>query len=282
MHQEPKAAISKKLKYPQRFSKWRQEIGFAQRHIIRRVGKVDTVKYCLNNVPHHLNGIKLLFFSDVHCSLTFNKQLWHDLRNSISQAEADLIICGGDLPGRTFDKRTISELLADCQAARKLAVVGNWERCEMSGMNIEQLRDFYRQHNFELLYNQSTSWHGINFYGLDDIKTGVPLFDIPDQPAAYRVLLAHNPDAIIHVADDTVLKHFNLALCGHTHAGQVRIPLFGALASASRYGRRFDAGQFAYCPNKRIKLCISAGVGTSAFPWRLNCPPEIMLIEFTS
>ena len=281
MSQEQKIAISKQLKYPQRFREWRQEISFSRRHIMHRVGRVNTVKYCLKTVHRHLDGIKLLFFSDLHCSLTFDRQLWHNLRDSINQAGADLIICGGDLPGRTFDKAAVSELLADCQASCKLAVIGNWERCEMSGMTTEQLRDFYRQHNFKLLCNQSTTWQGIDFYGLDDIKTGVPKFNIPDAPTAYRVLLAHNPDAIIHIADSEALQYFNLALCGHTHAGQVRMPLLGPLASASRYGRRFDGGQFAHRRYKQIKLCISAGIGTSAFPWRLNCPPEIMLIEFT-
>jgi len=132
-----------------------------------------------------------------------------------------------------------------------------------------------------LLCNQSMSWQNINFYGIDDIKTGIPSFS-SSTGAGYNILLSHNPDTVIHIADDNNLAHFDSALCGHTHAGQLRMPLLGALASSSRYGRKFDCGHFMHRRFIDVNMLISAGIGTSAFPWRLNCPPEIMVIDLVN
>ena len=274
--------VSRKLKYPERFRAWQHVAGFNQRQIIAKVGQVNTVNYQVEVDIAELDGVRLLFFSDLHCGDDFSKLLYRDLIQSINQAEADIVICGGDLPGRSFDQRQTLTILTACRAKScKLAVLGNWDSYAKSELNSEQWRSFYQQCGFQLLHNQSKSWGQLKFYGIDDIKTGMPLFS-PSVGEGYNILLSHNPDTVIHIADDINLAKFDLALCGHTHAGQVRLPLFGALASSSRYGRMFDCGRFVHQHFPEKNILISAGIGTSAFPWRFNCPPEIMVIDLVN
>jgi uncharacterized protein len=271
--------VSRKLKFPERFREWQHFAGFNERQIVATVGQVNTVRYQVNVEDVELDGIRLLFFSDLHCGIHFSRLLHKNLLQSINQAEADIVICGGDLLGRSFDQQQTKDILSACRAKkRKIAVLGNWECYKKSQLDADDWREFYQQCGFILLRNQSRSWHNINFYGIDDIKTGMPVFS-PSENRGYNILLSHNPDTVIHIADDINLEKFDLALCGHTHAGQVRVPLFGALASSSRYGRGFDCGRFTHRRFVNVNMLISAGIGTSAFPWRLNCPPEIMVID---
>ncbi|MCF6174285.1 MAG: metallophosphoesterase [Victivallaceae bacterium] len=274
--------ISRKLKYPERFREWQQFAGFNERQIIATVGQLHTVRYQIDVEDIELDGIRLLFFADLHCGIHFSRLLSKALIQSINQAEADIVICGGDLLARSFDQQLTKDILSACRAkSSKIAVLGNWECYDKSKLDADAWREFYQQCGFTLLRNQSMSRNKLNFYGIDDIKTGMLVFS-SSTGQGYNILLSHNPDTVIHIADDTNLAHFDVALCGHTHAGQLRIPLFGALASSSRYGRKFDCGHFMHRRFTDVNMFISAGIGTSAFPWRLNCPPEIMVIDLVT
>ena len=84
------------------------------------------------------------------------------------------------------------------------------------------------------------------------------------------VLLAHEPDPADYVANYPV----DLQLSGHSHGGQVRIPLVGtpflpALARKYPWGLR---------QIKRLILYTNVGIGTIDVPMRLGCPPEVTLI----
>ena len=91
-----------------------------------------------------------------------------------------------------------------------------------------------------------------------------------------RILLSHNPD----VAEEPGLLNsghrVDLILSGHTHGGQIRLPLIGTPVTNSRYGSKYAAGlvQGPRCP-----VFISRGIGTTVLPIRLGVPPEIALIE---
>ncbi|MGD2175899.1 MAG: hypothetical protein PVJ27_10890, partial [Candidatus Brocadiaceae bacterium] len=68
-----------------------------------------------------------------------------------------------------------------------------------------------------------------------------------------------------------------LACFGHTHGGQIRLPVIGSLVTKSRLPRRLARGAFR---NGETTFVTSAGLGTSpALPFRLLCRPEAVLIE---
>jgi predicted MPP superfamily phosphohydrolase len=74
----------------------------------------------------------------------------------------------------------------------------------------------------------------------------------------------------------------DLQLSGHTHGGQVRLPLIGALFTGSLYGKGFEAGRMEL---NNMTLYITRGIGlegAAAPRLRLLCPPEIILWEISS
>ena len=104
--------------------------------------------------------------------------------------------------------------------------------------------------------------------GADDFNAIAPALD----PARFTLLLAHEPDIFVHLPD-----HVDLTLCGHMHGGQIRA--FGrSFVGPSRFGTRFDRGVFRHGTRQMV---VSAGLGTSGPPIRLNCPPEITMVELS-
>ncbi len=108
--------------------------------------------------------------------------------------------------------------------------------------------------------------------GVDDAWTAKA-----DAAAALRgrrgepvVLLSHNPDVFPQVPADVAVT-----LAGHTHGGQIVLPLVGALATASRFGARYRYGAIAESGHW---LVVSAGLGTSLVPLRFGTRPEILLV----
>ncbi len=96
-----------------------------------------------------------------------------------------------------------------------------------------------------------------------------------DLSSHFRVLLYHSPD----LAPEAAKNGIDLQLSGHTHGGQVRIPVFGALFSGSLYGKRFEMGRYAL---DAMTLYVSRGIGmegAGAPRVRFLCPPEIILWE---
>ena len=88
---------------------------------------------------------------------------------------------------------------------------------------------------------------------------------------ACRVLMAHTPDLYAEASHAGV----DLYLCGHTHAGQVRLPLIGSVIQNSDAPRSYTHG---YWQHDRMHGYTSAGLGCSMLPIRFNCPPEIVTI----
>jgi predicted MPP superfamily phosphohydrolase len=93
-----------------------------------------------------------------------------------------------------------------------------------------------------------------------------------DAAVSATLVLSHTPDNVYTLASQGATAVF----AGHTHGGQWRIPLFGALVIPSRYGRRFDQGHFAV---EGTHLFVSAGVGADAPNLRLWCPPDLVVVE---
>ena len=67
----------------------------------------------------------------------------------------------------------------------------------------------------------------------------------------------------------------DLMLAGHTHGGQVRLPIIGPILSPSRMGTRFASGTFYYEPTL---MHVSRGVGCIELPLRIFAPPEVLLL----
>ncbi|MDE2364335.1 MAG: metallophosphoesterase [Hyphomicrobiales bacterium] len=102
------------------------------------------------------------------------------------------------------------------------------------------------------------------FRGMDDLSA--TLTQVTD--AAPVVLLAHEPN-VFHRLPDRVA----VTLCGHTHGGQVNLPVVGPVVGNERFGPDLVYGHTVHGDRH---IVISAGLGTSIVPVRFMRPPEIV------
>jgi len=103
---------------------------------------------------------------------------------------------------------------------------------------------------------------------LDRVRAAVP-------PEKYTLLLYHSPDLMPEASRAGI----DLYLCGHTHGGQIRLPLWGAVVTSSKYGKRYEMGRYQ---EGSTTLYASRGIGLEgkgAPRMRFLCPPEIELFE---
>ena len=107
-----------------------------------------------------------------------------------------------------------------------------------------------------------------HYYGCDDLPTA--LRAVPSD--AFKILLVHTPELIQEAAAAGV----DLYLCGHTHGGQVCLPVIGPLLINANCSRAYARGVWQY---HTLQGYTNPGVGTSGVPVRFWCPPEIGLVE---
>jgi hypothetical protein len=134
-----------------------------------------------------------------------------------------------------------------------------------------------RSVGIQVLEDQSTAIEhdGARFWlaGVNDVlsRTANLTETLRRVPAGEAVvLLAHEPD----FADEASKFPIDLQLSGHSHGGQVRIPLLPPLYLPAM-AKKYVMGTYQVGP---LPLYTNAGIGTVGVPVRLNCPPEITLI----
>ena len=203
---------------------------------------------------------------------------------AINASGADLILLGGDylvarvLGGRFVPAEIVVRGLAGLKAPLGVyAVLGNHDR--RRGRAPASIAAFAGGHP-RLLENRAVriASAGGTFWlvGLGDWKHGSPdvsrtLAQVSDDGPV--IALTHNPDLFPHLPERVALT-----VCGHTHIGQVRLPLIGAPYTASRHGQRYARGLIR---EGRKQLFVSAGIGTSWLPVRFGAPPEIAVLRIT-
>lgn len=106
-----------------------------------------------------------------------------------------------------------------------------------------------------------------SFRGVDDLPATLAQINTADPV----ILMAHEPDIFTQVPD-----RVSLTLAGHTHGGQMRVPLIWPVFVPSSYGARFAYGHIRETGRDMI---VSGGLGTSIVPLRLGVPPEIVRID---
>lgn len=226
-------------------------------------------------------GVRVAFLTDLHLGPYMGRQQLEEWVAATEALEPDLVVFGGDLVDQMYagDLREVVELLPRLQSPLGVyAVLGNHDRTKYR--KLAPFEDALEAAGVRLLRNEGVLVRDdLYLAGLDDWRTGHPdaaraLAGAPAggagaEPAA-RLFISHNPDAIPHLPEG-----IDLLLAGHTHGGQVRLPLVGPLVTSSEYGRRFAEGWV----DAPMPAFVSRGLGVSMLPFRLFCPPELVLLE---
>lgn len=214
-------------------------------------------------------NLKIMHLTDLH-TFEVGRREKHVLE-IMDMEGPDAILVSGDTISKAGDWQNVKTLLSQLHAPLGVFVVsGNWEHWIPSTDELE----IYKNSGVTFLNNDSVEISkGLWLVGLDDAMAGSP-----DKVAAFAkvpsgtfvMALFHSPILFDDIADRT-----NLALAGHTHGGQVRIPFVPPLWLPFGSGE-YVAGWYS---RGAARMYVSRGVGNSIAEFRFACRPEIAVIE---
>jgi len=235
---------------------------------------VSRIEIRLADLPHELDGFRLVHLSDVHVGGLVGHGYLHDVLEKVAPLEADLVVVTGDISDERGggDGTAIGRIAAIPSTHGVLSVAGNHEYYTGGDTTIEA----YRRYGLPVLRQEHVVVAGgLVVAGVDDpvFLGGPTLADeaitktisrVPD--GLPIVLLAHQPLGV----EEAAAAGVDLMLCGHTHGGQV--PPFH-LFSKVIYG--YFSGLYRV---DDLQLYVSNGAGFWGPATRLFADPEIVLI----
>ena len=223
-----------------------------------------------------LSGIRVAFLSDLHLKKRDYKRL-NKIAIMTNKQSPDVIILGGDfLNEQNYKKAMNPTLIAQKLSMLNIPVYGVLGQQDWM-TDGEKISEALSAGGVTILENSSrrTVIKGryVDIIGLADITArGMDIERAFYRTMRPRILITHNPDVYYDIMEDV-----DLILAGHTHGGQFILPFTPPLFVPSKFGVEFASGLINTRSNKMI---ISKGIGTSVLPLRLNCKPEIVIVDF--
>lgn len=242
-----------------------------------------TKEYTLysENISPLFDGIKIVHFSDIHYGRAINSSKINDIVDEINLINPDIVVFTGDLVDKdgnlvNDDYQFLTDAFSRINAKYgKYSVLGNHDYKNMDEIiKIFNNSSFkYLENSYDIIYNQNNEKIFIGgignvSYDLDNLEKTMEYFDKEENNADYKILLVHEPD----ISDDIVSDYdVDLILAGHSHNGQIRLPVVGALHTPVHAKKYYDE----YYEIDKTKLYISSGVGVSRINYRLFNRPSI-------
>lgn len=249
-------------------------------YLAAQLDLVET-EYVSAALPAAFSGLRIVYLSDIHFGPYFKESRVRALVARVNALEPDVIVLGGDY-GEDSDGAIAFFRLHPGFKAKSLvaAVMGNHDRTPPES-NLRKLMDAMAADGVTPLVNDALLLRRdgatLALGATDDVYNGHPYLDKVAERSAeadFCIFLPHSPDILPQTYTRPGGPFYQLALCGHTHGGQVA--LFGhAVKSSSDYGDRFLSGWYH---ENGVDILVSNGVGTSWLPVRLGARPQIHLI----
>ncbi len=232
----------------------------------------------LDRLPAEFNNLLCALIADIHHGPYLSLERVGKLVNRVNAAKPDLICLCGDYVYRNpcYIEPCINELSRLSAPMGVFAVLGNHDHWQDAPLTRRMLKQAgiteLTNSNVALERNGARMWLcGIGDLWTDRQDLGAALAGIPADEV--RILMSHNPD----YAEEIKGVQIDLVLSGHTHGGQVHIPLLGPPISPSRYPRKYAAGGLVRSGS--MQVFVTRGVGTIFPPVRINCPGEFNLLR---
>lgn len=245
--------------------------------IERNIVTVNQYHIYLDDLPASFDGYTIAHLSDLHLGTLVSESFIEGVVNKTNNLKTEIIACTGDY---VHEKNTTTEIdkvwpiLSNLTAKDGVySVLGNHDHwadtkrslywLEKSGQNIRHQSVSINRGSDKITIG------GAGDYWEDDLNIDKTFSNASIDEC--RILLSHNPDSI----DTTFRTKLSLALCGHTHGGQVRLPLYGAPVLPVK-NKRYSSGLVS---TDKAKVFISRGIGWAIYPMRFNCYPEIAVLK---
>lgn len=246
--------------------------------------KVTRLEIRLERLPSRLDGLRIVQLSDFHYDRYVDVGVINSAVRTANQLQPDLVVLTGDFVTQgpfsgqrdapaARNAEPCSQILAGLRPRLgTFAVLGNHDYFTDPDLVAEILRGrgfhVLRNQSFPLEVDGARLWvAGVNdvVAGADDLD--LALRDVPSSEAV--VLLAHEPD----LADWVPPNRVDLQLSGHSHGGQIVLPITGP-PYLPPLARKYPWGLRRLGP---LTLYTNRGIGTIILPVRFNCPPELTL-----
>ena len=249
--------------------------------------EINEYKIIHDQIPESFSGFRIAQVSDLHNAELGNGN--ENLLAMLSQSNPDMIVLTGDL---IDSRQTDIEIALDfagkaVQIAPVYYVSGNHES---RVPEYEQLKTGLTDLGVTVLENQKVQitrdGESITLMGIQDPSFSTDylfgdaesvsrqaITSLQNESDGYTVLLSHRPELFDLYVDTGV----DLVFSGHAHGGQFRLPFVGGLVAPNQgFFPKYDAGQFT---EENTTMIVSRGVGNSIIPFRINNPPEIVVVE---
>jgi uncharacterized protein len=222
------------------------------------------------SLPAGLAGLRIGLISDIHCGAFMPPEHVAEAAGLLMRERPDLVVIAGDHV--TDQKRKFVPACADALSALSaplgvFAVAGNHDPEAALAQVFERggrIRVLPNQHAEFPARGETIALGGLSYWSqrTDDIRR---LFR---NASGFPILIAHDPRRLPQAAE----LHLPLVLSGHTHGGQVVLPLIGSPAVW-----RFPVVA-GLARRTGTTIYVTRGLGTVAVPIRFNCPPEISVL----
>ena len=252
--------------------------------------KVKEYKVVNNKIIDEYHGLKIVHLSDIHYGSTILEKQLENIVNKVNELKPDIVVLTGDLIDERLEynqDEIINQLKKIEAKLGKYAISGNHDKPIddynhiISESGFKSLDDTY-----ELIYNNSNqpiiiSGISTNYENSSNMGIKTEQFDkyisnlsADDIKPIYSILLIHEPDFI----DNLDLNNYDLVLSGHSHGGQVRLPLIGKIFTPYGSEKYYDE----YYKINNTDLYISSGLGTSKIKFRLFNKPSFNFYRITN
>ena len=216
---------------------------------------------------------RIVQISDLHCDTKV--RLEKRLPAIINALNPDVIVFTGDALNTKTALPLFQQTLNQLQAPLgQFAITGNWDAAYWSSQDLFANSGF-RELNLEKeVIEKNGESIVIAGVGYDEGPNAHRVIDTLG-PEQFNVLLYHTT-SLLDFLDQTAV---DLYLSGHTHGGQVALPLYGALTTLSEHGKQYESGMY---PKGHIQLYINRGIGLEgghAPRVRFLARPEITVFD---
>ena len=242
----------------------------------------NTKEYTLyhNDIPNGFDGIKIVHFSDIHYNRAIASSKVDKIINEINLINPDMVVFTGDLIDKDVvltnnDYEYLTKALGKIDAKYgKYAILGNHDYSDMDKV-IEVYNDSgfkYLENSYDIIYNAANEKIFIGgignvSYNLDNVDSMMTYFDNNDD-INYKIILVHEPDITDNIVND---YNVSLILAGHSHNGQIRLPIIGSIYTPPGAKKYHDE----YYNVNNADIYISSGIGVSTINYRLFNRPSI-------
>ena len=257
--------------------------------IARHELSLEEISIFLPRLPDAFRGIRIAQISDIHFFEFTESFFVREVVDHLNRLRPDVVVITGDFvtygpirwPGAAEHRKIALRHMPECasilsaiQCPRRYATLGNHDMMVggryIYGDLVSHGLPVLRNSAVPLEKNGKRLWLvGLGSACANDAAPdrAIPASVLRDREA--MIVLAHEPDLLPEIAGYGA----DLMLSGHTHGGQVRLPLLPP-AYLPEYGRHYVDGSFRYASTQ---LYVNRGIGAIGVPFRLNCPPEITL-----